>query len=98
MLTFLTIIAVSLFWTAAVLWSDHRHRQAMREAEERAVLWEVRAVRLNFERAQAVRWDEGYEAAGRQLLGQAASPPEVEHRRNPYRIAPPALGATEDQP
>ena len=54
MLTFLAVIAVSLFWTVAALWSDHRHRLAMREAEERAVLWEVRATRLNHERAQAV--------------------------------------------
>ena len=26
MLTFLAIIAVSLFWVVLVLWSDHRHR------------------------------------------------------------------------
>lgn len=51
MLILLAFIAVSLFWTAAALWSDHRHRLAMREAEERAVLWEARAVRLNHERA-----------------------------------------------
>ena len=53
MLTFLAIVAVSLFWVVvAALWSDHRHRQAMREAEERAVLWQVRATRLNLERVR----------------------------------------------